>query len=54
MGGELSGLGERLDRCRAQHVERLGSNDWEACRRQADTMTVQDAIRYGLEALEGV
>jgi len=52
VGGELSGLGERLARCRTQLRERLGPAEWEASRLQAGTMTVDETIRCALAWLE--
>jgi hypothetical protein len=51
-GGELSGIGQRLDRCRAQLKERLGPAGWGTSLQGAETMTVADAIDFALTSLD--
>jgi hypothetical protein len=52
IGADFSGIGERLARCRAALMERLGPAGWEASLLAADTMTLKEAIECALVSLE--
>jgi hypothetical protein len=51
IGADFSGIGERLTHCRAELLERLGPDGWEASLLAADTMALKDAIEGALPYL---